>query len=356
MRIVFANGRQTYPLFRGGDGISIHEILTQFGRDGHGVTVLGKINPTTQPATSTTKVTNLLKKHSVEIVRKKNGLLYQNEGYKAIMIESNYFKNELINYLKSGNPDIVLTQLENSNEVINICHSMGIKTICFIHDHDPLNFQVLNISNKAGAIIFNSKSTKRHYSQYCKCLHKVIYPGINFKNYITKRVHNKYILFINPINVKGAQIVNYLINKFPQENFMIVKGWKPMEFGIENRKNIKIIERSLNMRPIYSNTKLLLVPSQWEESFGRIIPEAGINNIPSLSSRIGGIPEAVGKGGILVDDFTNATAWENILREMLGNDNLLKKYGKLAFKQARKFDFNIQYQKLINTINTIYSS
>jgi len=356
MKILFANGRQTYPLFRGGDGVSIHEILTQLSQDGHEVTVLGKINPITQPPTSITEVFNKLIKLSIRINKQKHSLLYQVGNYKAIMSESDFFETDLKNYLGKNKPDIVLTQLEDSHKVINICHSIGVKSICFIHDHDPLNFQVLNISHKTNAIIFNSKNTHRHFGQFCKCLNKVIYPGVNFQNYITNKSHNKYLLFINPINIKGAQIVNFLINKFPQENFMIVKGWKPMEFKLNNRKNIKVVERSLDMKSVYSETKLLLVPSQWEEAFGRIIPEAGINKIPSLSSKIGGVPEAVGRGGMLVDDFANPEAWENSLKELITDNVLLDKLGKSAYTQAKKFDFNRQYQKLIDTINAIYSS
>ena len=93
-----------------------------------------------------------------------------------------------------------------------------------------------------------------------------------------------------------------------------------------------------------------------EEAFGRIIPEAGINKIPSLSSKIGGVPEAVGRGGMLVDDFANPEAWENSLKELITDNVLLDKLGKSAYTQAKKFDFNRQYQKLIDTINAIYSS
>jgi Glycosyl transferases group 1 len=44
---------------------------------------------------------------------------------------------------------------------------------------------------------------------------------------------------------------------------------------------------------IYSSTSLLLMPSQWEEAFGRVALEACANGIPVVVSKIEGIPEAV---------------------------------------------------------------
>jgi glycosyltransferase involved in cell wall biosynthesis len=53
----------------------------------------------------------------------------------------------------------------------------------------------------------------------------------------------------------------------------------------------------------------VIVPSQWQEPFGRIVLEAMYCGIPVIASRTGGLAESVGKGGILVDDFTDVTSW-----------------------------------------------
>ena len=45
MRILFANGRQTYPLFQGGDGISMHNLLSRLYQDQHQVLHIGKLDP-----------------------------------------------------------------------------------------------------------------------------------------------------------------------------------------------------------------------------------------------------------------------------------------------------------------------
>ena len=53
-------------------------------------------------------------------------------------------------------------------------------------------------------------------------------------------------------------------------------------------------------REIYGITKLLLVPTPGAEPFGRVAAEAMMNGIPPLVSDRGGLPEAVGAGGIVL--------------------------------------------------------
>lgn len=49
------------------------------------------------------------------------------------------------------------------------------------------------------------------------------------------------------------------------------------------------------------NQKILLVPSQWEEAFGRVAIEGMVNSIPVIGSDVGGLKESIGNGGILLD-------------------------------------------------------
>ena len=55
------------------------------------------------------------------------------------------------------------------------------------------------------------------------------------------------------------------------------------------------------MGRVFDRTRVLLMPSIWEEPFGRLPVEAGACGIPTLASARGGLPESVGDGGILID-------------------------------------------------------
>lgn len=65
--------------------------------------------------------------------------------------------------------------------------------------------------------------------------------------------------------------------------------------------NIALHPATFNISEIYATTKVLLAPSLWYESWGRVATEATMNGIPVLGSRNGGIPEAIGPGGITLD-------------------------------------------------------
>jgi glycosyltransferase involved in cell wall biosynthesis len=94
-----------------------------------------------------------------------------------------------------------------------------------------------------------------------------------------------------------------------------------------------------------SHTKVLLVPSQWPEPFGRVAVEALANGIPVVASRTGGLPEAVGDAGILVEDFSNAAAWIAALTELLGTPGLMNELSVRGRQRFRILSEKVQWLK-----------
>jgi glycosyltransferase involved in cell wall biosynthesis len=64
--------------------------------------------------------------------------------------------------------------------------------------------------------------------------------------------------------------------------------------------------------------------------------EAASNGIPSVASARGGIPEAVGKGGVLIDDIFNVNRWVEALRQ-LEDPDVYSVYEKRARENAINF-------------------
>jgi glycosyltransferase involved in cell wall biosynthesis len=72
------------------------------------------------------------------------------------------------------------------------------------------------------------------------------------------------------------------------------------------------------MRSVYGRTALLLVPSKWQEGFGRVALEAQASGIPVVARAIGGIPEAVAGGGaVLLPPDADARRWAEVVEEVL---------------------------------------
>ena len=72
------------------------------------------------------------------------------------------------------------------------------------------------------------------------------------------------------------------------------------------------------MRSVFARTRILLMPSVWEEPFGRLPVEAGAYGIPTLASVRGGLPESVGDGGALIDPLDDIAQWT---RQITALDN-----------------------------------
>jgi len=82
------------------------------------------------------------------------------------------------------------------------------------------------------------------------------------------------------------------------------------------------------------------MPSQWEEAWGRVATEAQLSGIPVLASRIGGLPESVGPGGILVEPTAPLDDWLAALSRMWDDK---QQYEALA-QEAPKYSQRPQIQ------------
>ena len=107
--------------------------------------------------------------------------------------------------------------------------------------------------------------------------------------------------------------------------------------------NVEILKSEDDARVIYEKTRLLLVPSQWEEAFGRVVIEAMVNGIPVIGSNVGGLKESIGKGGILLakDDIDS---W---IEEILKFDNL-DYYERMSRKAKNWVKRNYSENKIIS--------
>ena len=73
--------------------------------------------------------------------------------------------------------------------------------------------------------------------------------------------------------------------------------------------NVTCVGWTDDMRTVFAKTRILLMPSVWEEPFGRLPVEAGAYGVPTLASARGGLAESVGDGGALIDPPDDIGQW-----------------------------------------------
>jgi glycosyltransferase involved in cell wall biosynthesis len=191
----------------------------------------------------------------------------------------------------------------------------------------------------------------------------VIYNPIEHDNYRTYRSYDsaRFITLINPIRAKGVDVALELARSLRQESFLFVKGWRYA--SIERRViraaralgNITIRRSTQDMKSVYRDTKVLLMPSQVEEGAGRVITEAQINGIPVLASNIGGVPEIIGAGGILLPHDDTA-AWVRTVKQLIEDPGRLSALSSAAEANSLLPKFSMQkaldeYEDLLCSIS-----
>jgi glycosyltransferase involved in cell wall biosynthesis len=156
-----------------------------------------------------------------------------------------------------------------------------------------------------------------------------------------------HVLFVNPVAKKGVQLAIALARGNPDIPFVFLESWPMDPRQVESLaetlsplKNVTFRHATLQMANEYAQARILLVPSMWEEAWGRVVTEAQLSGIPVLASAIGGLPESVGPGGILVPPGSDIEVWNAHLRELWGSEETYQRYHRLALDHSRRSEID----------------
>lgn len=162
-------------------------------------------------------------------------------------------------------------------------------------------------------ILTDSQATADMYRKTVGYTAKPVGKFIDPSTFVAETHERKRLLFVNPSWPKGASLVVQLAEKLEQERpdieLEVVEAradWRAVVRETTHRmgkqrtslSNVVVTPNTSDMRGPYSRARLLLAPSLWWESSGRVLAEAMLNGIPALITRRGGMPEMIDNGGI----------------------------------------------------------
>jgi glycosyltransferase involved in cell wall biosynthesis len=199
--------------------------------------------------------------------------------------------------------------------------------------------------------VVNSLFTADRYRRAYGVNPTVIYPLISPERYRTKTTREN-VTFVNPHPFKGRHIALEVARLCPEIPFSVIEAW-PLSTALRQElvqklsvlPNASLSPPQKNMRNVYGRCKILLVPSVWEETYGRVVTEAQISGIPVVASRRGGLPEAVGPGGILLDPDGPIEDWVTAVRKLWLDDQYYAELSAAALAYAER-DENSLSRKL----------
>ena len=239
-----------------------------------------------------------------------------------------------------------LIEIHNRPEYLNylIKKKVNSKLIFFFHNN-PKDIrgsktvkERLNILENTDKVFFVSQWTKNKFFDglpfKTKSNCEIIYPSIKKVKKFNKN-KKKQIVFTGKLNSsKGYDLFGYtiikILNKYPQWS-AIVAGNEPREKYFFKHKNLKIHNWLPHKKilQIYDKSCISVVPSRWEEPFGRTAMESAAHGCATITSKKGGLLETFDN-----DLFLNELKASEIFKKI---EYLINNPNKLKFFQTKNF-------------------
>jgi len=174
-----------------------------------------------------------------------------------------------------------------------------------------------------------------HLASPCTVVHPPIDPSVYATN------PGEKVTLVNLSHLKGVDIFYKLVDKLPDLDFLGVVGGHEKQI-IKNFPNLEIVENTSNMKEaVYSQTKVVLMPSRYE-SYGRIAIEAAVSGIPTIATPTPGLREAIGSSGMFVE-LDRVENWVTALRRIM-TPEVYSVYSRASLNHAEMVDMRTQQE------------
>jgi glycosyltransferase involved in cell wall biosynthesis len=199
----------------------------------------------------------------------------------------------------------------------------GRATAVYLHNVEVHQLGGHLVADPSLLFLANSAFTAQRWKVLCGLDCHVIEPVVSAENYLAESCGAK-VLFVNPTPIKGVELMFGLAAQCPDLEFLAVESWNlaanwraHCQHRANALGNVQWLSPQTDMRSVYALARVLLMPSVWEESFGRTVIEAQLNGLPVLASNRGALVDTVGDGGLTVDPHAQIEVWADALRKLL---------------------------------------
>ena len=220
-------------------------------------------------------------------------------------------------------PDVIVVQNGVSlAPMVLAALNTGRPTAVYLHNVETSQLGGHLVADPCLLYFANSDFTAQRWRALYGLSCEVIPPVVSPQAYLAERTGDK-VLFVNPTPIKGVERLFELAEACPELPFLVMESWRldaPWRAHCQARAarlgNVEWRGPSADMREVFGQSRVLLMPSVWEESFGRTVVEAQINGLPVLASRRGALPQLVGTGGLVLDLHAPVDDWASALRRL----------------------------------------
>ena len=292
------------------------------------------------------------------------------KNYTNINLKKNFFYSTTAQYIKkfiklTKDKKVDILEVHNRPNYINYLDNIfKCKKILYFHN-DPQDMQGsksidqrINLLNKADKIVFNSNWSK---SRFLESLPDTLnFDKISVIHQSTSNVKINFkkkkniISFIGKLNTsKGYDVFGGAILKILDTH----PNWKSIVIGDEPREKLNFKHKNLKQLGYKKNTYVLnklkevsisVVPSKWDEPFGRSSLEAASRGCALIISNTGGLNETT-KDALIIKNITAKDIYKKI-DYLIKNKGFRENLQKNAYKNFKLT--NQHSSKLIDNLRT----
>ena len=235
-------------------------------------------------------------------------LHYQWRGIDCHALAQADLEREFAARLAAG-PDLVITSMEGADKLASAARNRAL-VAAWLHSVSDTSLGVLRGRPQHALAVSRFVLSRIDHPGAV-----LFYPPFLSPAAIAAPIPAGDLLMVNPVPKKGGDLVRELARRLPERRFTLVEGWWDTSAQFADLPNTNWVPRTYAMDALYAGHRLLLVPSTVQDAFPRVIVEAGLARTPTLGASRGGIPEAVGDGGVLVEPG-NPEMWERAIRAL----------------------------------------
>jgi glycosyltransferase involved in cell wall biosynthesis len=200
--------------------------------------------------------------------------------------------------IRQFKPDVIMSHHQNAMIAAKVARAMRAKSVYFTHNSFVVNAGPFR--HHPDLVIHNSEWVRESLQRYpITGQQVVVHPPLDCARHRVPTTGDAVTL-VNVNEHKGGKIFYALAERMRDVRFLAVIGGHGLQIKpSRDLTNVTVVKHAPNLKPVWEQTRLLLMPSI-QESYGLAGIEAGCSGIPTLANPTPGLRESLGPAGLFV--------------------------------------------------------